>query len=88
MSHYGKKPSVGAEVVPQSVNITDKNKTLASANIKEMRGAKYEKLEEELATHIRQLNVRNATATDAVINVSAVCYYRIKYSTDVFSFCN
>jgi hypothetical protein len=44
--------------VPQSVKITEKNKTLASANIKEMTGTKYGNLEEELATHIRQLNVK------------------------------
>jgi len=73
------------------VKITNKSKTLASANIKEMRGTKYEKLEEELATPIRQLNVRNATATDEIINVSTESiahYYSIKYSIDVLSFCN
>jgi len=56
----------------QSVKITNKRKTLASANIKEKRGTRHEKLEEELATPIRQLNVRNVTATDEVINVSTV----------------
>lgn len=84
MPHYGTKPSIGAELVPQSVKITNKNKTLATVNIKEMRGTKHKKLEEELATHIRQLNVINATATDGVFNVSTVHYYCIKYSTYVF----
>jgi hypothetical protein len=70
------------------VKIKNKSKTLASANIKQMGGTKHEKLEEELATHIKQLNVINATAIDEVINVSTVHYCRIKYSTYVFSFCN
>ena len=65
MPHYGAIPSsVGAELVPHSVNITIKSKNLASAKIKEIRSTKHEKLEEELATHTRQLNVKNATATD------------------------
>jgi hypothetical protein len=70
------------------VKVTNKCKILASANIKEMRDAKHEELEEELAIHIRQLNVRNATTTYEVMNVSTVHYYFIKYSDDVFSFCN
>jgi len=77
--------------VPKSVKITNKSKTLAIANIKEEKGNRYEKLEEELATPIRQLNVRNASATDEVINVNTVrtahCYCT-KYSSNVFSFCN
>lgn len=89
MPHYGTKPSVGAELVSQLVKITNKSKNLASANMKEKRGTRHEKLEEELATPIRQLNVRNATTTDEVINVSTVRtahYYCTKYSTDMFSF--
>ena len=86
MTHYGTKPSIGAELVPQSVKITNMSKTLASANIGDMKGTKHEKLEEELATHIGQLNVIKAAATDEVINVSTVHYYCIIYSTDVFSF--
>jgi hypothetical protein len=84
LPHYGTKPSVGAELVPQPVKVTNKSKILASANIKEMRDTKHEKLEEELSIHIKQLNDGKEKATYDVINVSTVHYYFIKYSTDVF----
>ena len=41
---------------------------LASAKIQKMKGAKHEKMKEALAIWIEQLNVKNGTATDEIIN--------------------
>ena len=70
-------------IIDDTMSANNKWENLASANIKKVKGAKHEKLEEALTIWIR-LHAKNGTAADKVIKKAAmmisstVHYYCIK----------